>query len=81
MRAWIAALAFAWVGEAEFAMVSDGGGKVPTLALGRRGKRETHTELDTGGAWVESLAWIPASRSLAAFCRDGSARFYTIPAR
>ena len=81
-----AALAFAWVGEAEFAMVSDGGGKVPTLALGRRGKRETHTELDTGGAWVESLAWIPASltlapRSLVAYCRDGSARFYTIPAR
>jgi len=75
------ALALAWLGPDEYAMVHDAGGKVVEVSLGQRAKRVFHAKLDTGGAWIERLEWIAPSRTLAAYARDGSVRLYSIPVR
>ena len=75
------ALALVWLGPDEYAMVHDGGSSGMEVSLGRRAKRVFHAKLDTGGAWIERLEWIAASRTLAAYGRDGSVRLYAIPDR
>jgi sarcosine oxidase gamma subunit len=75
------AKALAWLGPDEYAMVHDAGEKGMEVSLGRRAKRVFHAKLDTGGAWIERLEWIAASRTLAAYGRDGSVRLYAIPDR
>jgi hypothetical protein len=75
------AQALVWLGPDEYAMVHDAGEKGMEVSLGRRAKRVFHAKLDTGGAWIERLEWIAASRTLAAYGRDGSVRLYAIPDR
>lgn len=75
------ALALAWLGPDEYAMVHDAGAMVPQVVLGRRGKRVFHARLDTGGAWIDRLEWLGSAGTLAAYGRDGSVRLYSIPGR